>query len=1062
MPRGRAEHLRRDVTLPHVRQHPTRAAQPQATAARRSFAAATHGGFISIAAGCLVKDAVTGEQAQEIRCGLRSRGFSCLAVSSCGKVIAAGEAAAPGSRTSQVVWFHTEAADSSHPGPNSLGLIHRRSIRHVAWMAEGKILAVVAESDPDQAGDREQQLSLLSWPSGERLAVAACGRGMLEMVGSPYAARLCTIGPSGLRVWTASSQDTFLDAPLERPGAAPLSSMRLTSQPLPVMSLSATSRQLQGASASSNGRPRERAYPGRRTSRNDGFYAKERMSRRPADVFVSAVWGEAQSLFLVTRNGVLSHLVQERLEKSLDLGRRAHCLAWISSESGFAQYRTVGCSGLLACALAAGDVQLLDVASLTVVATLACPEMQEVPADATVVSFCPDGTGIFAMYADRSLARWTKELEAAPDYRKPRVVPHLRDLRSAPMRTGVPGEVVTLSDRRLQVWMSGEGGFSIAAQSQPGWRNDLMALAVSSNFIASGSASGEVQLFYYGLDQQLTPMEPLPQRHFGEVTALSFGACNFKSLLLASVSRDGGLMLFRIEEHYRSAESKVTLLFHPPRHSMSIQNVAVLSGGLSDGFHEATAHLALYTSDRQLILREIGLTPNSASVRRAQRHQAPGLSRWVGICAAPTKPALFVASNDRRLLQMEPSGRISLEVRLVGVTAEFASAMRISDDARLLAVGLTGVGILLVDVQSQLTPMSVLVTGQAEVPIGISLLPRHDRNYEVTACWHEGSLLSWHLETELDEAAQSTFLSISQEHTLPSHGEILDAGYLVPALASSESPLSPRHPQPLAALPATPCPKTCEELFRSAPQPPSWSQDRILRQGLEKLRRECVEEKPRASSQPPEGHWARKSIVGGTVLSARHLPVTEGHDGPRFGASGAQVRSVSEGFNAEKLATSSIQVLKLEPRRLFLEPSHRLSMVGKPVPSITCPCPPMASRTASRAPSLMPTSGSKQTPQVDEGVARSVLQILPSPSRSRRGLAFRTWHEELESGQEAGQEAGQEENSKSGQEPFHFWNDAMKSLINEHTPRDLSQATPIAELLRSVSQMVLDNARRCA
>lgn len=930
----RGQHPRREFTLPQ-QQFPTAALQPQATTSKRCFVACSGDTFLSISGGFLVKCNAQGQQ--ELRAGRKSRSFSCLVVSPCGTLLAAGEGCCAGNRSSQVAVFNWQSAQE----PTFLPAVPRRSIRQLAWIDSGSQIAGVTDADQEQGG--EQLLVLWSWPRGERLAMASCGRGLLELCGSAYASMLVTIGPCGPKTWFASPQETFLDvSPSTKSGHI---SYRLVGRPLPIGTLGSASRQCQAGGGHGRSAP-ARLFPGRRTSHEDGPGR-----RRPADdVFVSAAWGRGRNLFLATRQGMLSCVEDDRLKRSLSLGQRAHCLAWSPTTSGeFADENLNEC-GLLACALAGGRIKLIDASSLTVIAALNGPST-EGSTDATVVSFCADGAGLFALYADRSVAYW-KRMEDAPTLRLQAAVPSFRDVACLCM----PGteQVVTMSDR-LHVWRKSTsatnvGGFCLHVESPSTWRNDLTALAASEVCIATGSANGEVRLY----SPQFKAFEPLQMRHSSEVHILSFGAWTSGSsspLLLASASRDRCAIVFRIGGVADGSAGSATMLLYLSRLPSDVQCLALLVGCPRHGFAEDVAHLALCTTDRQLAVRELLLTPTAATVGKVNRHQAVGLTRWVGVVANPVRPCLVVASSDRRLIETDAlSCKILQETRLVGCGGgEFVAPVRITGDGRHLAVCLAGHGVLLIDLDSRMEPTRLLVTGQGEMPLGLALLP----NSCAIACWSQGSLLAW--PTVDVQAAASSHL------------------------VEGDLAITPRDEPRTAAM--SPSPNMVATIYASSPKPPPWSTEgsrATRRREYDEAGEDRGFEVQRSSSQPLSdvGRWARNSKVGSLIITNLREYATP-DEGSSCGPSGAQVRAASEGFPvrrslfgcayAESCAGASSASSNWRPKPL------------PPMPVF----PPPESSPKQASPSA--SSSSSFTLGIAGEGAKTLIQWLPTPSRNTTG-----------------------------------------------------------------------------
>ncbi|CAE8659211.1 unnamed protein product, partial [Polarella glacialis] len=198
----------------------------------------------------------------------------------------------------------------------------------------------------------------------------------------------------------------------------------------------------------------------------------------------------ACDVFLATRQGsIWACNVECKTQShvcSRELGRKAFALSW-STGRGTSR-------GQLACALAGGVVEVLDASDLAILRVVALGSC-----DAIGVSFGRDGV-LWALFADRSLARWADRDEASPDWSIPAPITGLRHAQPVPGST--MSRVLTSSTSRLQLWTVTSEGIRLDAQSEPntgslstrplGTRSrEITVLACSSWIVACGYSNGE-------------------------------------------------------------------------------------------------------------------------------------------------------------------------------------------------------------------------------------------------------------------------------------------------------------------------------------------------------------------------------------------------------------------------------------------------------------------------------------------------------------------------------------------------------------------------------------------
>eukprot|EP00931_Biecheleriopsis_adriatica_P061334 TRINITY_DN36882_c0_g1_i1.p1 TRINITY_DN36882_c0_g1~~TRINITY_DN36882_c0_g1_i1.p1 ORF type:complete len:1198 (+),score=218.59 TRINITY_DN36882_c0_g1_i1:81-3674(+) len=726
---------------------PSLSLQPQAVASRRCFAAGPSSSLLSISGGCILQSQKCPSRVtQELRVGPRPRPLTCLAVSTCGNLMAVGESCG-GGRPGQILILSSDAAEEM----TTIAVGPRRIVRHICWAAKGDLLAAIVESETDQVAGGDQQLMVWHWRDGERLAASACGRGTQDLAGSPdsEAMFLLTVGPCGAKIWSLLKPQELRAT---SPGRARSSSVGcVTSLPLRLVG--------RNVPLTSGALARGNAVGGAAGRR-----------RPPEDALVAAVWGTERSYFLATRQGGLGSGQFSELSQIAatwrQMGRKAYALAWARRVCG----RERGSHGLLACALAGGVIEVLDASDMVTLFSL-MPSGGG-PSDAIGLSCSFDGEGLWALYSDKSLAHW------ASDGEKPEtdwsMAPATGDLREAHALPGMRQKVISSSAGKVQLWTAMEGSMlRLEAQTEPAApkSGDITAVAVSPWIVATGHAGGEVRLLAALHNLQL--LEPMPTRHAGEVLALSFGhwkPASLRQLLLVSVSRDRSAMVFSIDLRHGAPalqSSCATLLLHLQQHSSAVQRAALLVASSLGANGKEVFRLAVCTADQQLVLREIEHGESSSTVRKSTRTQAPRAARWVGICAHYGRSVFFAACNDRRLMQLDQGGRLQQEMRLAGTSAaELAGPLRLSADGRILAVGLGGAaGVLLVDVEIGLQPLARLAAGQAEPPSGIALLPGIVTS--AVACWQDGTILSWEAPSEQVEASAVRRTSIPAQTVHP-------------------------------------------------------------------------------------------------------------------------------------------------------------------------------------------------------------------------------------------------------------------------------------------------------
>jgi len=807
-------------------------------------------------------------------------------------------------------------------------------VRLVAWSPQSSLLVSIGEAESDQGGDH--QFLLWSWPQAERLTGGLCARGILDLAFAPDSFVFATLNAKAVKRWSVVQPPE--PAASRRKRAPP----QLVGRVLP--------KGLFGrAGGSHEGRER-------RWSVQDGFMA--------------TIWGTASTLYVITGQGLLfSITIDDQKSNMRDMGQKALALAWSAELCGT---QPVGGMGFLLCAFASGTVQVVDGATLC--PAMALPVPPGAPA-ALGVSCCPGGESLWVLYSDHSLQRW-RELREGPDWSLPRPLSGLRDAHF------IPGcclpQVVTITDRFLQLWTATPDGLRMEAQKEPGTARsgELTALACSPWIAACGHSSGEINLLTL---PGLVAMAPTPARHAGEVLALSFAPWRPVSgapLLLASGSSDRGALVFRIDVRRGAVgveASQASLLLQLPKHPAAVQCVALVSSGHAP---ERAAQLAVCTADRAMLIRDLDLGAKDATVRRSHRHVARG-THWIGVCAHPAKPVFFAALADRRILELDSEARVVQQVRPGGSEFELVAPLRLNGDGRLLAVGLAGgappllgPGALLLETGPALRPLARL-TGHAELSSGITFL-HGDR---VIGCWRDGAMLIW-------EASEQD-VPIRDDH-------------------AERSPLGRRPPRPHSVgLEMHRCPDgLLERLLASSPKPPRWAG------GGGSASSSFRDDRGRTgsggtSSSVLLGKWARGSLVGAQVRSASDLhaasrdesSICEDPAPPRGGGCGAggcdaataRVRAASESAitRGSEHVHRHAEARGKHPWRRS-EGVHRGSM-PRPLPPKPCfppPPPAEAGGELQLQPAPPSASAGEGMPAGDQLPPGSPIRRIATPCRS--------------------------------------------------------------------------------
>jgi len=481
------------------------------------------------------------------------------------------------------------------------------------------------------------------------------------------------------------------------------------------------------------------------------LWSKKRSWRRhQEDALVAAVWGAELSFFLATRQGRLGHCTAYSAEQPQrvewrSMGRKVFALSWTPSFCG-----QVSTSGILICGLARGVVEVLNAYTMVTLHTLSATSA----ADTIGLSISPDNSGIWALYADKSMTYWASLPVPQAQWNMTSLARDFRNAQPLPW-TGAASQVVTASGGKLHLWCVRRGKLDLEAQTESASLGvgEITALAVSSKLIACGHSSGIVRLMAIS-SSHLAPQEPMPERHSGDVQALSFGTWKYgglQPLLLTSASRDRTAMVFSVRfgaAGLQAGPATATLLYRTQLHNLPLLRVALLvaeAPTVADSSSEVV-RLAVCSTD-QLVLRELELNDPSMVERRAYPRQAPRGTSWIGICADPARMLFFAACSDRRVLQLDKAGRSLQEVHFGGTALhmELTGPMQLSHDARFLAVGISGNGgVIIINVENGLQPIARMIAGQAEPPMGLVLLG-HD---ELLSFWQDGTVLQWDVPCE--------------------------------------------------------------------------------------------------------------------------------------------------------------------------------------------------------------------------------------------------------------------------------------------------------------------------
>lgn len=494
--------------------------------------------------------------------------------------------------------------------------------------------------------------------------------------------------------------------------------------------------------------------------RNSGALSSQVGRRRqpPDDVLVAVVFGMERSVYVASHQGIVyrylsdeSLSLSERKEQR-DMGRKAFSLAWSKrlydhdSPEGF---------GLLVCALEGGIVEVVDAWNLKTLFTLEPGESStRGPGPDVVGVSCSqdDECALWTFYANKYLTHWSMGEDDRVPVHKFNLKEPVMNFQGAHAVPTKPDLVVSHSSSQLHLWKRRihEGGMHIEARAAPTGRSgELTALAVSPWMVACGYSSGEVHLM--DVTQQFVKLEDVSAKHSADVLSLSFGQWlpgSARPLYLASVSRDRSAMVFGIDTPGQRGPCRATLLVKMPHYS-ALNHVALLTAPIGQAGSSEILRLGVCTSDQQLIIRELEqkTAQPRMTTRKTTRNQAPRSVRWVGLCAHSERGVFFAACSDRRLLQIDTTGRPAQQVRFTGLSStELAAPMRLKDDGRLLAIGLVRpAGILLVDVENGMQPLARLSAGQAEPPSGVAILPGHCEM--LFACWPDGTMMEWEIPT---------------------------------------------------------------------------------------------------------------------------------------------------------------------------------------------------------------------------------------------------------------------------------------------------------------------------
>lgn len=768
---------------------PLGAVRPQLMPAPHALVATTGGRVMCLCGGVIVESGAGGRQA--VLCGRRPKTLGCCALSPCGRYLAAGEA--PRVRSPQVLVF-----DRINGGLPVALSGHQNGVQIVAWSPHGQYLISLGDMDSGH------QIILWSWPGGERLASSLCGRVVADLAFAPDADIFTTVGGSILRRWTISQpQDAFMEIRSKGPP-------ELIGSSIPIEA------------------------PGLMRARDRG----------DEGTASCVTCGTDGSCYVAVRRGILCALRGDHMDCWVDMGAPANALSWAQTVCGHTSPE-----GLVLAALATGAVLVVDASSMQVMTSVGthgpdCP--------AVGISSAPDDKALWVLYADCSLARW-QTLSGDPNKGLLAPFSQLRDVRMVPVSGNieeVEPQVITSTDRGIQLWHLSSAGLACEQTEDLSFvTGEVCALACSSTVAASGHRGGDIRLFDV---PALESLGPLPARHASDVLSLCFSPqVDEGQLLLASASRDRNVMVFRIDlEDVTGKPERSTLLLTIPGHSAAITHLGLALG--ADSFEgpgarlvpaERTVHLAACTADKSLVVREIAMNCNGLMVRRSNQHLSRGKA-WVGLCVDHSRPIMYAACADRRVLQLGSLGQIAQQVRLGSAECELQAPLRLSTDGRLLAVGLTGpdLGIGLVETMPVLRTVARLV-GHAEASQGIAFLGPQT----LLSCSSDGAMLLWRSPTS----------------------EELEARGL-------KTPRPPKIPQNANGI--------LRQLLASSPKPPRWASGRKVRDvaerpgngawsGPEKIHANngAWDEEGSSSDNFTLGKWSRISKVGAQVRSASDL-----------------------------------------------------------------------------------------------------------------------------------------------------------------------------------------------
>lgn len=782
---------------------PAAAVRPQGVASRHAIAALPNGAVACASGGTVVE--VGGFGPQAVRCTGRSRAIACVALSPCSRFLAAGEAAGSG-RSPQVLVFDRESDD----GPRLLKG-HGQGVRLVAWCPQGFYFVSVGDVETD-GGDH--LIHLWSWPEGERLHSVTSSRSVVDFAFAPDAFAFVTLSSASAKQWSITQPDV-------RGATGGTSLAQLSGKSLAV--------ELPGIT---------HARDGRRRSNEDSF--------------VSATWGANMVLYLATKRGLLCVMRHEHFDW-MDVGQRVNAIVWSEQLCN-----AKPSAGVLVCALTAGTVQAFDAESLQLLASfsaaLGAPEAIGVSCDI-------GGGALWALRADCSFARW-QTFGGDPDFALPGPLHGIREAQGVP--DAVDPQIVTSTDRAVQLWASTSQDFQLIARAEPGTQRtpEITALACSAYAVATGHRGGEINLLAL---PSLALLEFSPERHSGDVLALCFFAMQGLGapLLLASASRDRSVMLFRLDLCSGNTSTDVSKAYHVmtlPGHSAAVQSVAI-----ARGVEVSDVRLAACTADKQLVIRDVEVGQNNVSVRRTFKQACRG-TRFVGLCAHPTRPKFFAVSGDRRVLQLDAAGKVRHAVRLGSDNGELVGPLRISSDGRILAVGFVAAppsaeqssGMLLLEASCEGVRAVARLAGHSDPASGIAFF---GGSRLVLGCWQDGSMLVWQPPADVSAAGGSRPTALAVTAASPRPRSKVRA----PVEAVVQRPGSPaaRERSPDAMF---------ERMMASSPKPPKWA---------EQTSDCCIveDDEPDVSRGTLLGKWARGSAVGAQVRSASDLFAVLREDG---------------------------------------------------------------------------------------------------------------------------------------------------------------------------------------